>query len=281
MNSEYNSMKNENIPDELDLDDSGSIDDFLKELEKKEKDLDISSEMVVEIEDFDVQDESLVEIESLLETFHPNHAFSPSSPQLAHNHLLSNSKTFSDLEDEIAQLNYELNKISAERKEMSETMHRRSTDFENFRNRTERERAEIFRSVLSNLANKILPAIDNLDRALTSASSHGVEKSADFQQFIDGIGLVNQQLSEVLIEMGIQPIVSVGQPFNPHFHEAVATVQTDEVPHSTVIGELLRGYHIDNKVIRPSMVKVSSFPNPTNFTSSEMASDSDISLEID
>ncbi|NJM53092.1 MAG: nucleotide exchange factor GrpE [Blastocatellia bacterium] len=58
--------------------------------------------------------------------------------------------------------------------------------------------------------------------------------------------------------MGIQPILAVGQPFDPHFHEAVATVPTAELPPNTVIEELLRGYRIDDKVIRASMVKVSS-----------------------
>ena len=216
----------------------------------------------------------------MLETFQPGKPLNPVSVQHNYRHPLSNGKTFSDLEDEVAQLSYQINKMSAERKEISETMQRRSTDFENFRNRTVRERSEIFRTVLSDLANKVIPVIDNLDRALALASNHGVEKSPDFLQFIDGIGLVNLQLSEVLTEMGIQPIVSVGQPFNPHFHEAVATVETD-APPNTVIAELLRGYHIDNKVIRASMVKVSTNPNRTNLASSDTTSVSDISLEIE
>ncbi len=70
--------------------------------------------------------------------------------------------------------------------------------------------------------------------------------------------LVNQQLGEVLEEMGVQPIVAVGEPFDPHFHEAVATETNDEVPPHTITAELLRGYRIDDKVIRASMVKVST-----------------------
>ncbi len=274
MNPEYDSIKNEDASDEMDLDDSGSIDAFLKELEAKEKDLDISSEMIVEIEADDIEQDELAELEKLLTTIQPNKSFEQSSVAQFNplNPLNPNSKTYSDLESEIAQLNYQINRISVERQEMSETMRRRSTDFENFRNRTERERAEIFRSVLSNLANKILPVIDNLGRALDSASNHEVEKSPDFQQFVDGIGLVNHQLTEVLGEMGIKPIISIGQPFNPHFHEAVSTVPSDELPQNTVVEELLRGYQIDDKVIRPSMVKVSSSTNPTS---------SDLSLEIE
>lgn len=282
MNSEFDSIHETNIPNKSSLNESGSIDDFLKELEAKERDLDMSPEFVVEIEDYDIEQDEIAQLEKLLETFSPNKdlevakpvsfAATPSVPNFT-NPLIPNSRTFSDLEAEIQKLNSEMSKMNAEKKEIAETMHRRSTDFENFKNRTERERAEIFRSVLSNLANKVLPVIDNIGRALDSATNHGGAKSLDFQQFIDGIGLINHQLSEVLQEMGIQPIQAVGKPFNPHYHEAVATVETSQVPHNTVVTELLRGYRIDDKVIRPAMVKVSS--NPQNTTSS------DVDLELE
>lgn len=271
MNSDYNSINNPKMS--YDLNASDSLDDFLRELEAKEKDLEMSSEFVVEIEEDDIEEDEIAQLEKLLETIEPNKKLDDFAPQVS-NHiapsipLISDSRTFSDLEAEIKKLNSEVSKVNAERQELAETMRRRSTDFENFKNRTERERAEIFRSVLSNLVVKIFPVIDNLERALSSANNHGEVKSPDFQQFIDGVGLINHQLSEVLEEMGIQPISAVGKPFNPHFHEAVATVQTNQVPHNTVVAELLRGYKIDDKVIRPSMVKVSANSQPT--TSSDV-----------
>jgi len=271
MISEYDPIKNNNMSNHLSNEDSGSIDDFLKQLEAREKALDISSEMVVEIEDYEVEQDELAELEKLIETYSPNKSLPTSTPAP----VFLNQKTFSELETEIAKLNSEISKMSSEKQELAETMNRRSTDFENFRNRTERERAEIFRSVLSNLAGKILPVIDNLGRALDSAANHSTDTSSDFQNFIDGVGLINHQLADVLEGMGIQPIKSVGQPFDPNFHEAVATVQTDDFPHNTVVAELLCGYQIDNKVIRPSMVKVSASANPTKFTNS------DIFLELD
>ncbi len=112
----------------------------------------------------------------------------------------------------------------------------------------------------------MLPVLDNLNRALDSASGFPDEKLRDVQQFFEGIMLVGQQLSEVLEEMGVQPIVAVGQLFDPHFHEAVATETNDDVPPYTITAELLRGYRIDDKVIRPSMVTVSS---PTKLTASD------------
>ena len=68
--------------------------------------------------------------------------------------------------------------------------------------------------------------------------------------------LVNQQVNEVLAEMGVQPIMTKGEAFDPHFHEAVATEERDDLPHNTISGEMLRGWRIGNKVIRHSMVKV-------------------------
>jgi len=69
--------------------------------------------------------------------------------------------------------------------------------------------------------------------------------------------LVSQQLNEILAEMGVQPILAVGERFDPHYHEAVATETNDDFPSQTVTAELLRGYRLGEKIIRPSMVKVS------------------------
>lgn len=251
MNAEHDS--NLYPIDEMEIDDSGSIDDFIKELEAKEKDLHISSELEMEIEEVSFEQAN---IEELLKSFQNNNPAPVKNSSNSFNKPAPNNANVSALEAEVSKLRQEVAKTSAEKSEIQETFRRRQTDFENFRKRTDRERSEIFRSVISNLAIKILPVVDNLNRALDS--SHNSEKSPDFQHFIDGIQLVNHQLSEVLEEMGIQPILAVGQPFDPHFHEAVATVPTAELPPNTVIEELLRGYRIDDKVIRASMVKVSS-----------------------
>lgn len=254
MNSEHDS--NIYPIDEIELDDSGSIDDFIKELEAKERDLHISSELEMEIEEVSFEQAN---VEDILKSFQSNNLPPLKTPQNSFNNpppAQVNTTTVTKLEAEVSKLRQEVAKTTAEKSEIQETFRRRQTDFENFRKRTDRERSEIFRSVISNLAVKILPVVDNLNRALDS--SVNTEKSPDFQHFIDGIQLVNHQLNEVLEEMGIQPIIAVGEPFDPHFHEAVATVPTADLPPNTVIEELLRGYRIDEKVIRASMVKVSS-----------------------
>jgi molecular chaperone GrpE len=256
MNSEKESTDNQF--DELSFEGSPSIDDFIKELEEKEKDLNISSDLVVEIEESDFPEEDSLEMPDFQESFSTADASNNYVPKAVEIAYSGNNKNVSKLENEIEKLREKVSKFEIERSEVSELVRRRQNDFENYRKRTERERGELSRNLLSDMATEVLPVLDNLRRALDSAFSIPGEKSADFQQFIDGVELVNQQLNEVLEEMGIHPIISVGEPFDPHLHEAVSTEPTNEVPPHTVIAELVRGYRIDDKIIRHSMVKVST-----------------------
>lgn len=248
-----NSQPSEEISEEIQDNNTLSIDEFFKELEAKEKDLDISAEMVIEIEeDFDentiphfIVTESLVDDRKVNET-----------DTVAINAASEN--TLSTLKNKVSMLQNQVSKLETERVELFEIARRRQTDFEGYRKRTERERNETFLNQISNLAIQMLPVLDNFNRALESASNSTGEKVSDSQHFFNGIVLVNQQLNEVLADMGVSQIVSVGEPFDPHFHEAVATEETDKIPPHTITAELLRGYRIGDKVIRPSMVKVST-----------------------
>jgi len=258
MNTENDTQKKEELTAAPESDGFASIDDFIKELEAKERDLHLSyADTVVEIEGFGIEDDEIAELEKLLDSYQTSPPVKTAKLPAHVNHS-SNAQSSAVLENEISKLRGELSKSSLEREEMNNSFRRRQTDFENFRKRTERDRNENYRNILSSLAIQILPVIDNLSRALDLASSRETDKSPDFEQFIEGILLVNHQLNEVLEEMGIHPILAVGEPFDPHFHEAVATGQTNEVPPNTVIAELLRGYKIEEKVIRPAMVRVST-----------------------
>jgi molecular chaperone GrpE len=157
----------------------------------------------------------------------------------------------SEQADQIAELE---NKIG----ELKKALLGRQMDFDNYRKRIERERGDTFQNQIGNLATQMLPVLDNLNRALDAASHFDGEQSKDFRQFFDGIALVNQQLNEVLCEMGVQPVLTVGEAFNPYFHDAVATEATDDFPPNTITEELLRGYRLGDKLIRAAMVKVAS-----------------------
>lgn len=256
MNPEKESPENQ--IEEFTLESSPSLDDFIKELEEKEKDLHISPDLVVQIEETDIPEPDSLELLTFLDSGQEKRSSNGSVRKNVLPDYPQHNNKVSRLENEIEKLRDQVSKFEVERSEVSELVRRRQYDFDNYRKRTERERSEMSRNLLSNIATEILPVLDNLRRALDSASALRGEKSIDFQQFVDGVGLVNQQLNEVLEEMGIQPIISVGEPFDPHLHEAVAAVQTDEFPPHTVVAELLRGYRIDDKIIRHSLVKVST-----------------------
>jgi molecular chaperone GrpE len=262
MNSENDSQKNNSI-EAIEADEVSSIDDFIKELEAKEQDLSLSDDApVIQFEISDGQNDELAELEKLLKAIEaaPPAPIPPiSTPNAPPAPALQiKPEILTALENDNSKLRTELSKAKKENAEMVESFRRRQSDFDNFKKRIERERSDTHRTILSRLAGQMIPVVDNLNRALDSASGQEAGKSADFQQFIQGIVLVNHQLNDVLEEIGVHPIIAVGEMFDPHFHEAVATVQTGEVPPNTVVAELLRGYKIEDKVIRPAMVRVAS-----------------------
>ena len=251
-----NELENKDCPSsEIDAENSLSIEDFIKELEAKEKDLLISPDLAIEIDEADFDDTNPSEFIKTEFAIEPVKAPEAKPPV---NNFAPNNKTFSDLEDEIGGLKKNVSRLETERAELAETMRRRQLDFDNFKKRIERDRRETYVNQVGNLVGQMLPVLDNLNRALDFAVAHSEGRSPDFHQFFEGIALVNQQLNEVLAEMGVQPITAVGEPFDPHFHEAVATEVSAEHPPNTVTGELLRGYRVGERVVRPAMVKVST-----------------------
>src|SRR5438552_309129 len=150
----------------------------------------------------------------------------------------------------------ELKRIEAENSDLRDRMARRQADFENYRKRTERERAETFNRVVADIAAKLLPVLDNLKRALDAEASVEASESDEFRHFLSGVDLIYKQLNGVLEALGVKPITSVGEKFNPHVHEAVVTEPTDEYEPDTVVQEIVTGYKLGDKLIRPALVKV-------------------------
>jgi molecular chaperone GrpE len=100
--------------------------------------------------------------------------------------------------------------------------------------------------------------LDNLKRALETESSVEAGESDEFRHFLSGVDLIYKQLSGVLEALGVKPIISVGEQFNPHIHEAVVTEVTDEVEPDTVVQEIRAGYRLGDRLIRPALVKVAT-----------------------
>ncbi len=152
----------------------------------------------------------------------------------------------------------ELKRVQAENAELNDRLARRQADFENYRKRVDRERNDTYNRVVVDIATKLLPVLDNLKRALEAEASVEASESDEFRHFLSGVDLIFKQLHGVLEALGLKPIVSVGEHFNPHIHEAVATEATDEYDPDTVIQEIVVGYRLGDKLIRPAVVKVST-----------------------
>jgi molecular chaperone GrpE len=150
----------------------------------------------------------------------------------------------------------ELKRFESETKELRDSLARRQADFENYRKRMERERTETYNRSVADIAGKLLPVLDNLKRALETEASIEASESDEFRHFLSGVDLIYKQLNGVLDALGVKPVLSEGEHFDPHLHEAVVTEETDEYEPDTVIQEIVRGFKIGDKLIRPALVKV-------------------------
>ena len=152
----------------------------------------------------------------------------------------------------------ELKRIEEENAELKDRVQRRQADFENYRKRVERERSETYNRVVSDVAAKLLPVVDNLKRALEAEASVEASESDEFRHFLSGVDLISKQLNGVLDALGVKPIAAVGEKFDPHIHEAVVTEATDDFEPDTVMQEIVSGYRLGDKLIRPALVKVAT-----------------------
>lgn len=135
--------------------------------------------------------------------------------------------------------------------QLTDRVTRQMAEFENFRRRTDQEKAQMFGNGQKAIVEKILPVVDNFERGLAT-----VEEGAD--PFADGMLMIYKQLLTTLEEIGVKPIEAVGQEFNPDFHNAVMHVEDEEVGENIVVEEFQKGYMMNDSVVRHSMVKVAN-----------------------
>ncbi|HEX9928033.1 MAG TPA: nucleotide exchange factor GrpE [Pyrinomonadaceae bacterium] len=146
-------------------------------------------------------------------------------------------------------------RLRRENDELTAALRRVQSDFENYRRRVERERGDNYAFALMAIVNNLLPVLDNFRIALNNAENRS--SNQDLQQFFSGFELISQQLEKVLQTLGVQPVAALGEAFNPQFHEAVSTEFVADSPPNTVVEEIVRGYRLGSKLVRPAMVKVS------------------------
>lgn len=135
--------------------------------------------------------------------------------------------------------------------ELEDRVKRQMAEFENFRKRTEKEKAAMFEVGAKSVIEKILPVVDNFERGLGSIPEE--EKGS---AFVEGMNMIYKQLTGELDKLGVKPIEAVGIEFNPEFHNAVMQVESEEYESGVVAQELLKGYTYHDTVVRHSMVAV-------------------------
>ncbi len=129
-------------------------------------------------------------------------------------------------------------------------------EFENFRKRTDKEKQQMFEIGAKSVIEKILPVVDNFERALAMVQQP--EEGEEKDPFMDGMDKVYKQLIKELEEIEVKPIEAIGKPFDPNFHNAVMQEESDEYESGTVLKELQKGYMYRDSVVRHSMVSVVS-----------------------
>jgi len=146
----------------------------------------------------------------------------------------------------------EVERLTAERDQLLDRLARLQAEFENARKRAERERAENRDFVTGSVVEQFLPVLDNFELALKSTGAA--------EQLRDGVGLIVKQMEEVLEKMQVKAVPAVGEAFDPRIHEALGTVERDDVPDQHVAEEVRRGYKIRERLLRPALVRVAHNP---------------------
>lgn len=147
----------------------------------------------------------------------------------------------------------DVSQLQRERDEYKDLLLRARADFDNYRKRTERERLDQEETAAAELLRDLLPIVDDLERALSAPAD-----SDAAQGYRRGVELIQRQLLELLRQRGVRPIEAVGNPFDPHRHQAVAHEAVAGRPEGEIIEEYRRGYMLGNRLLRPSMVKVAA-----------------------
>jgi molecular chaperone GrpE len=146
--------------------------------------------------------------------------------------------------------------LKAERDQLVDRVARTQAEFENARKRTEREKQEFRDFAVGNVVEQFLPVIDNFELALKATGSA--------EQLRSGVELIVKQMEEILRQLQVQAVATVGSEFDPRQHEALGTVERTDLPDQHVAEEVRRGYKLRERLLRPALVRVASNPKQTS-----------------
>lgn len=148
----------------------------------------------------------------------------------------------------------DLEEALKEKEKYHDQLLRKAAEFDNFRKRMEREREEFRAAASADLLKRLLPVLDNLERAITTAAGGAGNP------LHQGVALIHQQILDVLKKEGLVPLESLGAPFDPHVHEAVEVLGVPGFEQGIVLEEVQKGYMYRDRLLRPALVKVSAGP---------------------
>jgi molecular chaperone GrpE len=157
---------------------------------------------------------------------------------------------------EFAQLQAENEELRKDRDQLKDRLARLQAEFENARKRAEKEKADFRDFALGSVVEQFLPVLDNFELALKSTGS--------LDQLRAGVELIVKQMEEVLRGLQVQPVAAVGEEFDPRHHEAMGSVEREDLPDQHVAEEIRRGYRLREKLLRPALVRVVSNPKQTS-----------------
>jgi len=146
-----------------------------------------------------------------------------------------------------------LEQVTAEREDAKDQVLRARAEFDNYRKRMAREMERVRKTAAESLLRDCLPVVDNLERALSHVEG-------DTGGLSEGVAMVVKQLCDILVAHGVEPIASLGEPFDPQIHEALSHQPSEEYEPDVVMEEFARGYRLKDFVLRPGKVVVSSGP---------------------
>ncbi|MGB5701487.1 MAG: nucleotide exchange factor GrpE [Polyangiales bacterium] len=162
-------------------------------------------------------------------------------------------------EEEAAEEPTELEKAHAERDRMREQLLRIAADFDNFRKRSRKEIEEVRRRAIEDTLREVLPIVDNLERA-AGAMGDATEVAA----VADGVHMVLRGFEDIASRLGLKRVPGVGNQFDPTCHDAMQQEETDEHAPGTIVTEIVPGYYLGERLLRPAMVVVAKPPTRTD-----------------
>jgi len=154
----------------------------------------------------------------------------------------------------ISEEEQKINKLEEEVKEHLDKYQRTLAEFDNFRKRTAKEKASMYDDGVRNTVEKLLPVMDNLDRAMSAQAAIVTEDDG----FFKGVQMIQKQFKEIFTAIGVEEIKALGETFDPNLHAAVAHEDDPQYGENEIILDMLTGYRYEDKVIRHSMVKVAN-----------------------